>query len=132
MDVKYNAATDGIPAGVDESVLAIPVALTPDPPLTGERAPASKPWKLDLVIWMMCANTLLQAILCGFMWGENRFHRPGWVTGLLISTGCIVAMVGGWVMFKEGKKVKKVEGVPVSAEDQEILRKMREQEGESA
>ena len=132
LDVKYNPATDGLVPGVNEAALAIPLALSPDPPLTGERAPPSKPWKLDLVIWMMVANTVLQTILCGFMWGENRFHRPGWVTGLLISTGCIVAMIGGWVMFKEGKKVKKVEGVPVSAEDQEILRQMREKEGESA
>lgn len=131
LDVKYNPSTDGLPAGINESALAIPLALSPDPPLTGERAPPSKPWKLDLVIWMFVANTVLQAVLCGFMWGENRFHRPGWVTGLLISTGCIVAMVGGWIIFKEGKKVKKVEGVPVSKEDQDILRQMREKEGES-
>jgi hypothetical protein len=131
LDVKYNPATDGLLPGVNESALAIPIALSSDAPLTGERAPPTKPWKLDLVIWMFVANTLLQAILCGFMWGENRFHRPGFVTGLLISTGCIVAMVGGWVIFKEGKKVKKVEGVPVSKEDQEILRQMREMEGES-
>jgi hypothetical protein len=36
----------------------------------------------------------------------------------------------------EGKRVKKIEGVPVSAEDQaedqEILRQMREKEGQSA
>jgi translation initiation factor 1 (eIF-1/SUI1) len=30
------------------------------------------------------------------------------------------------VIFREGKRVKKVEGVPVSAEDQELLREMRE------
>ncbi|KAG0650712.1 hypothetical protein D0Z07_2207 [Hyphodiscus hymeniophilus] len=131
LNVNYHPATDGLVAGVDESSLAIPIDLSPDAPLTGERAPPTAYWKLDLVIWMMVANTLLQAILCGFMWGENRFHRPGWVTGLLISTGCIVAMVGGWYMFKEGKAVKKIEGVPVSAEDQEILRQMREKEGES-
>jgi hypothetical protein len=131
IDVKYNPSTDELPAGINESALALPIALSPDAPLTGERAPPSKPWKLDLVIWTFVANTLLQAILCGFMWGENRFHRPGWVTGLLISTGCIVAMVGGWIIFKEGKKVKKVEGVPVSREDQDILRQMREKEGES-
>ena len=132
LDVKYTPSIDGLRPGVDESVLANPIALSPDAPLTGERAPPSKYWKLDVVIWMFVWNTILQTILCGFMWGMNRFHRPGWLTGLLISTGCIVAMIAGWIMFKEGKNVKKIEGVPVSQEDQEILRQMREKEGESA
>lgn len=132
LDVRYNPAEDGLPAGINESALAIPIALSPDPPLTGERAPPSKYWKLDFVVWAFVINTFLQIMLCGFMWGENRFHRPGWVVGLLISVACIVAMAGGWMIFKEGKAVKKVEGVPVSKEDQEILRQMREREGESA
>lgn len=117
-----------MPEGVDEMTLALPVKLTPSAPLTGERAPPSVYWKLDLVVWAFVVNTLLQIVLCGVMWGMNRFKRPGWVTGLLISTACIVAMVGGWYIFKEGSKVKKVEGVPVSEEDQALLREMRRRE----
>jgi hypothetical protein len=131
LSTTYNAAHDGLVPGVDESTVAVPLSLTPDPPLTGERAPPSKYWKLDFVIWAFVINTLLQIMLCGFMWGENRFHRPGWVVGLLISVACIVAMAGGWMIFKEGKAVKKVEGVPVSKEDQELLKKMREREGQN-
>lgn len=43
----------------------------------------------------------------------------------------IVASGAGWVVFKEGKRVKGIEGVPVSEADREILREMREKEVES-
>jgi hypothetical protein len=124
VDVRFHQDTDPIPAGTDESALAIPVKLSPDPPLTGERASPSKYWKLDYVIWMFVWNTVLQICLCGIMWGLNRFQRPGWTTGFLISLACIVGAAGGWMIFKEGKRVKKVEGVPVSDEDKELLRQM--------
>jgi hypothetical protein len=35
------------------------------------------------------------------------------------------------VIFKAGKAVKKIEGVPVSEEDQAILKQMRDLEGNS-
>lgn len=62
------------------------------------------------------------------MWGLNRHTRPAWTTGCLIPVACVVAAAGGIVTGMEGKKVKKVEGVPVSEEDLEILRVMREKE----
>jgi hypothetical protein len=126
--VKFNQEEDIWPPGASQDALALPIKLSPSPPLTGERAPPSLYWKLDLVIWAFVINTLLQIILCGFMWGMNRFERPNTVVGLLISLGCIVAMVGGWYIFAEGKRVKKVEGVPVSKEDMEILNEMRRKE----
>ncbi|EEY17392.1 conserved hypothetical protein [Verticillium alfalfae VaMs.102] len=43
---------------------------------TGKRAPPTPLWKLGFTIWMMVLNTFLQAVLCGFMWGYNRFDRP--------------------------------------------------------
>lgn len=132
LPVTFNAkVVDFLPAGVDDRVLAFPLAATPDPPLTGERAPATKVWKLDFYIWCYIWNTILQICLCGIMWGLNRFDRPGWTTGVLISFACIVAMAGGWVTFKEGKKVKGIEGVPVSAEDLELLRLMHERDLEA-
>jgi hypothetical protein len=113
---------DGIiPEGFAESSFALPVSKSAVPPLTGERAPASAYWKMDFMIWCYVVNTLLQICLCGVMWGLNRFNRPGWTTGLLISLACIVAAAGGIMGFKEGKAVKKIEGVPVSEEDMEIL-----------
>jgi len=131
LDPRFDPAEDRVPENTNEMALALPVKLSSGPPLTGERAPPSEYWKMDLVVWAFVVNTLLQIVLCGCMWGLNRFNRPGWVTGLLISTACIVAMIGGWYIFAEGKRVKKIEGVPVSEEDQAILKEMRLREAAS-
>jgi Protein of unknown function (DUF2985) len=119
---------DGIPEGMDESAFALPISKSPSPPLTAERAQPSKYWKLDFMIWAYVWNTILQICLCGVMWGLNRFNRPGWTTGLLIGLACIVAMAGGYMGFREAKAVKKIEGVPVSEEDLDILQQMRDAE----
>lgn len=102
----------------DEENTALPVPLKkkPDLPLTGVRAPPTATWKLDFVIWCNVLNTFLQACLCGFMWGMNRYNRPSWATGFFIAIACVVAGMGGIMMFVEGKKVKRVEGVPVKVE----------------
>jgi hypothetical protein len=121
---------DPLPPGINETALAIPVSLSPDAPLTGERASPSKYWLLDFVIWGFVWNTFLQIALCGMMWGYNRYNRPSWSVGLLISLACIVASAAGWVIFKEGKRVKKVEGVPVSERDLKILKDRAEKQKE--
>lgn len=43
---------------------------------TGTEAPPTAIWKLGFTIWMMVMNTLLQAVLCFFMWHYNRIDRP--------------------------------------------------------
>jgi hypothetical protein len=129
IDIHYQPDDSSpIPPGISPATLALPVSLSPGPPLTGERASPSVYWKLDFVIWAFVWNTLLQIVLCGLMWGLNKYNRPSWSVGLFISLACIVASAGGWMIFKEGKRVKKVEGVPVSAADMEILKEMRERE----
>ena len=97
----------------------LPISKAPDEPLTGIRAPATKAWRLDFVIWAYVLNTFLQAVLSGFMWGLNRFNRPSWSTGTFVALACIVAGLGGLMVFNEGKRVKKVEGIPV--EEGEVL-----------
>ncbi|MCJ1313209.1 hypothetical protein MMC25_006886 [Agyrium rufum] len=97
--------------------LPLPLSASPDPPLTGMRAPPTAPWKLDYVIWAFVWNTLLQVVLSFFMWHYNRYTRPSWSTGLFVAMACIIAGMGGFMGFQEGKKVKKVEGVPVSVEE---------------
>ncbi|KAH6675747.1 hypothetical protein B0J14DRAFT_616486 [Halenospora varia] len=133
IDIHFDPSASSaiLPEGLNESALALPISLSPDAPLTGERASASKYWMMDFVVWMFVWNTFLQIILCGFMWGYNRFKRPGAAVGALISLACIVASAAGYLVFREGKRVKKVEGVPVSEEDMKILREMREKEGAS-
>ncbi|MCJ1344281.1 hypothetical protein MMC31_002484 [Peltigera leucophlebia] len=92
--------------------LPLPLSKTPEVPLTGIRAPPTAAWKLDYVIWAMVLNTFLQCVLCGFMWGYNRFDRPSWATGTFIALACIVAALGGLMTFQEARKVKEVEGIP--------------------
>ncbi|ERF73958.1 hypothetical protein EPUS_05381 [Endocarpon pusillum Z07020] len=96
----------------------LPATAMPPAPLTGVRAPPTKPIMIDVVVWMYVLNTVFQACLAGAMWGLNRFTRPSWVTGFLITIGCIVAIIAGIVVFREGKKIKKVEGIPV--EEREV------------
>lgn len=112
LDEHANAKT------VDPANPAVPVPVekTPDPPPTGIRAPPTKGWKLDFVIWMNCWNTFFQIVLCFYMWHYNRHTRPSWATGLFVALACIVAGAAGVMEFVEGKAVKKVEGVPVKKE----------------
>ena len=116
-----------LPDAESNSSVAWPTAKSPPPPLTGNRAPDSKLWKLDYVIWAYVVNTFLQAVLSGFMWGLNRYDRPSWSTGLFVALACIVAALGGLMAFQEGKRVKAVEGIPVTAD--EILHDAEKQVG---
>ncbi|KAH4132706.1 hypothetical protein HBI25_190180 [Parastagonospora nodorum] len=97
----------------DDPAVPIPAKSIPDPPPTGMRAPPTKSWKMDFVLWMNASNTFFQVILCFYMWHYNRIERPSWATGLFVALGCIVAGVGGIMMWHEGKNIKKVEGVPM-------------------
>lgn len=116
-----------IPEDVPLGSVPYPVEKTPDPPLTGVRAPPTAPWKMDFFIWTMVGNTFLQAVLSGFMWGLNRYDRPSWSTGLFVALASIVAAAGGIVSFIEGKKVKSIEGVPLTDQDKQKLARDKEQ-----
>ncbi|RMZ80230.1 hypothetical protein DV738_g2779, partial [Chaetothyriales sp. CBS 135597] len=97
--------------------IPLPATSMPEPPLTGVRAPPSRSWTLDFVIWMYMANTILQAGLCGVMWAFNRHNRPSWAVGLLITLGCLTGIFAGILVFVEGSRVKKVEGIPIQEYD---------------
>jgi hypothetical protein len=125
-ELPANIGPDNITAGVPASCVPIPEKSMPNPPLTGVRAPATAVWKLDLVIWSMVWNTFAQCGLCGIMWGMNRYDRPSWATGFLVAIGMVIAMVGGFVTFLEGKKVKSIEGVPLTDQDRERLARDKE------
>ncbi|KAK4239756.1 hypothetical protein C8A03DRAFT_32121 [Achaetomium macrosporum] len=125
-ELAVDVGPDNIPDGLPSSFVPIPEKSMPKPPLTGIRAPATKVWKLDFVIWTMVWNTFAQCALCGIMWGMNRYDRPSWATGFLVAIACVIAMVGGYVMFLEGKKVKSIEGVPLTERDLEKLARDKE------
>lgn len=91
--------------------LPLPIDKRPADPVTSIRAPPTKVWLMDFFIWCQCWNTFFQCCLCGFMWGQDRYDRPPWSTGLFVALACIIAGVGGWVSFVQGRRVKRVEGV---------------------
>ena len=117
LEGQHEPMVDGAPLNDTNRAIPIPASQIPSQPLTGVRAPPTEIWKLDFVIWMYIWNTIFQAVLSGIMWGLNRFDRPSWSTGTFVALGCIAAGVGGLMVFFEGKKVKKVEGIPVSEAD---------------
>lgn len=105
----------------NDASIPIPAKSIPDPPATGIRAPPTKSWKMDFVLWNNAANTFFQIILCFYMWHYNRFDRPSWATGLFVAIGCIVAGIAGIMMWHEGKAIKKVEGVPMKKDYEDQL-----------
>ena len=118
MNLSSTVPTSSSLTAEHNPALPLPVSKTPDEPLTGIRAPPTKLWKLDYVIWAYVLNTFLQVVLSAFMWGYNRFDRPSWSTGTFVALACIVAGLGGLMAFNEGKAVKKIEGILV---DEEIM-----------
>lgn len=53
------------------------------------------------------------------MWGMDRFTRPAWAVGLLISVGCVSSMMAGILVYLQSKKINKIEGIPVEDDEEE-------------
>lgn len=109
---------DATTVSPEDPAVPIPASKIPDPPPTGLRASPTTSWKMDFVLWMNASNTFFQVVLCFYMWHYDRVQRPSWATGLFVALGCIVAGVAGVMIAVEGKRIKKVEGVPMRKEDQ--------------
>ncbi|CAJ2506899.1 Uu.00g080850.m01.CDS01 [Anthostomella pinea] len=109
------------PRAYNVDSVAYPLDTISDAPPTGIRAPPTKMWKMDFVVYFNVANTLLQVCLSTFMWALNRYDRPSWSTGLFVCLACIAAAIGGILMGVEGKHVKAIEGVPLSKRDYQRL-----------
>ena len=113
LPVKPASATaENSPTDEANPALPLPLSKTPSQPLTGVRAPATPLWKLEYVIWLFVLNTFLQVVLSAFMWHYDRYTRPSWSTGLFVALACIVAAAAGIMQFNEGKRIKRIEGVP--------------------
>jgi len=61
-------------------------------------------------------NSIFQIILCGTMWGLNRFERPPWSTGILIPASFLCGILAGVLIWRGGQKTK------LTAEVEERLR----------
>ncbi|KAF1952074.1 hypothetical protein CC80DRAFT_519040 [Byssothecium circinans] len=108
--------TGAIDVSPDDPAVPIPREKMPDAPPTAHRAPPTKGWKMDFVVWMNVSNTFFQVVLCFYMYHYNRYERPSWATGTFVALGCVVAGLGGVMMHIEGKNIKKIEGVPIPAD----------------
>ncbi|KAK5213005.1 hypothetical protein LTR47_007044 [Exophiala xenobiotica] len=101
----------------ENPAIPLPASSMPEPPLTGIRARPSRSWSVDFVVHMYMANTFFQVLLCVWMWHWNRFTRPSWGTGVWITLGCLSGIFAGIMVFIEGSKVKRAEGIPVQEYD---------------
>ncbi|KAG6821618.1 hypothetical protein H0H93_000127 [Arthromyces matolae] len=64
---------------------------------------------LALIICLLNdANSCFQVILCGTMWGLDRFQRPAWSTGILIPCGFISGIAAAFFIWRGGQKTKRV------------------------
>ncbi|KAI6091962.1 hypothetical protein F4821DRAFT_174992 [Hypoxylon rubiginosum] len=103
--------------GYNVDAVPFPLETVSDAPPTGIRAPPTKMWKMDFIVYFNVANTFLQCVLSGFMWALNRYDRPSWSTGLFVCLACIASAIAGIMMGVEGKHVKAIEGVPLNKGD---------------
>lgn len=126
---KREAPND--PAVAGAAIERVDAAVNEDT-ITGDRAPPTKSWKLDYVIWLYCWNTFFQVCLSGFMWGMNRYDRPPWSTGLFVALACGVAGMAGGQVWWETRKVKRVEGDPKKEEQVQEGKKKREERAKAA
>lgn len=100
----------------DAAKMPFPIYRLPDCPLTSQgesqtgRAPGTALWKVDFVVMMELANTLLQAVLCYYMWGMGPSQRPAWSTPTLVATGCGSASAAGLMGWWESGRVQVYEG----------------------
>ncbi|CAG7848713.1 SubName: Full=Related to ahmp1 protein {ECO:0000313/EMBL:CCA69063.1} [Serendipita indica DSM 11827] len=56
-------------------------------------------------------NSVFQIILCGCMWGLDRFQRPPWTTGSLIPLSFLCGIAAAVLIWKGGERSKKTEEV---------------------
>ncbi|KAH8658295.1 hypothetical protein BX600DRAFT_64615 [Xylariales sp. PMI_506] len=110
-DAEYTGKSDGegVTAAGERSSGEDKAPLT----FTGKVAPPTAMWKLAFTTSMMVINTLVQGVLCYFLWGYNRIDRPGWATGTFIGLASGAAMFAGIMSWWEGRKVKMIEGPEV-------------------
>ncbi|KDQ64600.1 hypothetical protein JAAARDRAFT_106770, partial [Jaapia argillacea MUCL 33604] len=64
-----------------------------------------------LICSLVDGNSFFQVILCGTMWGLNRFQRPPWSTGILIPASFLCGIMAAVFIWKGGQKTKRCDQV---------------------
>jgi len=64
-----------------------------------------------LICLLIDGNSFFQIILCGTMWGLNRFQRPAWSTGILIPASFLCGIIAAIFIWHGGQKTKRTKEV---------------------
>lgn len=64
-----------------------------------------------LICSLIGGNSFFQCILCGTMWGLDRYHRPAWSTGILIPASFLCGIFAAVFVWRGGQKTKKTQEV---------------------
>ncbi|GLB33910.1 putative RNA pol II promoter Fmp27 protein [Lyophyllum shimeji] len=61
-----------------------------------------------LICLLNDGNSIFQIMLCGTMWGLDRFQRPAWSTGILIPCSFLCGIAAAVFIWRGGQKTKRV------------------------
>ncbi|KAF8932177.1 hypothetical protein BGZ58_007196 [Dissophora ornata] len=74
------------------------------------------PARYCLIVGSFNINSMVQEMLCGFMWGMNYHVRPGWVVGTGMALGCIAAIVPSILIMLHEQAMSRVRVVATAEE----------------
>ncbi|GJJ76736.1 hypothetical protein EMPS_09095 [Entomortierella parvispora] len=75
-----------------------------------------EPSRYLVIVGSFNLNSMIQEILCGFMWGMNYHVRPGWVTGVGMALGCMAAIVPSVMIMLHEQAMSKIRVVATAEE----------------
>ncbi|KAG0348684.1 hypothetical protein BG004_004506 [Podila humilis] len=85
-----------------------------------------QPSRFCLIVGSFNLNSMIQEILCGFMWGMNYLVRPGWVVGTGMAFGCLAAIIPSVLIMLHESAMSKVR---VVATTEEVIQKAIDEQG---
>ncbi|KAG0330403.1 hypothetical protein BGZ99_004773 [Dissophora globulifera] len=74
------------------------------------------PSRYCLIVGLFNFNSIIQEILCGFMWGMNYHVRPGWVVGMGMALGCLAAIVPSVLIMLHEQAMSRVRVIATAEE----------------
>ncbi|KAG0199714.1 hypothetical protein BGX28_007071 [Mortierella sp. GBA30] len=74
------------------------------------------PQRFCLIVGSFNINSMIQEVLCGFMWGMNYHIRPGWVVGTGMAFGCLAAIVPSVLIMLHEHAMSKIRVVATAEE----------------
>ncbi|KAL5508277.1 hypothetical protein ACEPAH_5896 [Sanghuangporus vaninii] len=76
--------------------------------------PTHRAFPIGTALAICCCNdgnSICQIVLCGTMWGLDRFDRPAWSTGLLIPAAFLCGIAAAVLIWRGGAKTKRTKEI---------------------